>query len=86
MANRPDRNVARLTGVAKAIPITTGVCVETDAIYIGGTGDLVVRFRDDPSTDVTLTGIAAGVWHPMKVVQVMTSSASGILCGYTTSA
>ena len=82
--SRPDKNLGRLTGVAKAVPIVTGLCPETDAIYIGGTGDLVVRFRDDPSVDVTLTAIAAGVWHPMKVVQVMASSASGILLGYTT--
>ena len=82
--SRPDKSLARLTGVAQAIPIVTGTCTETDAIYVGGTGDLVVRFRDDPSVDVTLAGIAAGVWHPMKVVQVMASSASGILLGYTT--
>ncbi len=53
------------------------------AVYVGGTGSLVVRFAGAPTTDVTLTGVAAGVWHPMRLVRVGTgSTATAIVVGY----
>lgn len=43
-------------------------------IYVGGTGNLVVRMPAAPDTDVTFTAIAAGCIHPIETVQVRSSS------------
>jgi len=86
--SRPDKNIARLTGIAKAQAVvnTTDTDVdETDAVYIGVAGTLVVRFRDDPTTNITISGMQAGVWHPMKIVSVRSATAADdILVGWST--
>ena len=53
------------------------------AVWVGVTGTLVVRFPGAPTTDVTLSGVAAGVWHPMRVLRVgAASTATGVVAGY----
>jgi len=72
--------VERVVAVTPAAADLADVC---RAVYVGGTGTLVVRFARAPTTDVTLTAVAAGVWHPMRLVRIGTAStATGILCGY----
>lgn len=55
----------------------------TRGIYVGASGNVAVIFAGD-SASVTLTGLAAGVWHPMQVQAVLKTgtTATGILAGY----
>lgn len=55
----------------------------TRGIYIGTSGNLVVQFAGDAAS-ATLSGLAAGVWHPMQVQKIFNSgtTAAGILAGY----
>lgn len=41
----------------------------TRAIYVGVSGDLKVMLLED-SVAVTFVGLAAGIWHPMRVQRV----------------
>lgn len=55
------------------------------AIYVGASGALTVQFAGDgDAATVTLTGLAAGVWHPMQVQKLLQSgtTATGVLVGY----
>lgn len=47
---------------------TTELTNVTRALYVGGSGDIVVVFED--GSEVTLKNLQAGVWHPMRVRQV----------------
>lgn len=49
-------------------------------LYISGAGTLAVRFVDD-TADVTLTGLAAGVWYPfaIRIVRQAGATATGFL-------
>ncbi len=76
-------------GISSAQAITMGADVVlvriTRGIYIGGSGDLVVQFAGDADANqITLTGLAAGVWHPMQVQKIINAgtSATGIVGGY----
>jgi len=42
----------------------------TRGLYVGGAGNLVVRFLDAPTTNVTITGVLAGSVLPFRVVRV----------------
>lgn len=55
----------------------------TRGVYVGASGNLTVQFAGDAG-NVTLVGIAAGVWHPMQIQQIIsaTTTATGILVGY----
>jgi hypothetical protein len=55
----------------------------TRGVYIGASGNLVVQFAGDAG-NVTLTGLAAGVWHPMQVQKFIQTSttATGIVAGF----
>ncbi len=64
-------------------PANTDLLATCRAVYVGGAGNLVVRFAADPTTDVTLTAIAPGVWHPMRLVRIgAATTATGVLVGY----
>ena len=82
--SRPDKNIARLTGVGKTlVPVDGTPFPESDAFYCGVTGDLEAIFRDDGGSSVTLVGVAAGIWHPMKLVQVVSFTGSGAVIGWS---
>jgi hypothetical protein len=51
------------------------------AIYVAVAGDVTVLGDDDTAT-VTLTGLAAGVWHPLSPQQITAATATGIVAGY----
>ena len=56
----------------------------TRGVYVGASGNLEVQFVGDPdSAPVTLTGLAAGVWHPMQIQKIVSAgtTATGILIG-----
>ncbi len=55
----------------------------TRGLYVGVTGNVTVIFAND-TTAVLLTGLAAGVWHPMQIQQVNQSgtTATGLVAGY----
>lgn len=46
----------------------------TRALFVGGAGDLALRFVDAPTTTVTLTGVVAGSVLAVSVVQVMNAT------------
>lgn len=52
------------------------------AIYIGVSGDLSIEDKD--GTVVTLVGLAAGIWHPIRPYKVRATSttADSIVAGY----
>jgi hypothetical protein len=90
MVARPNESLDGTTvGISSAVAITPNDGTEinriTRGIYIGGAGNLAVVFCDDPdAAPVTLTGLAAGVWHPMQVRRVMATNTTAtlILAGY----
>lgn len=57
----------------------TTVFAPTRGVYVAGAGNLAVTFAD--GSEVTLTNIAAGVVHPLSVVQVKSTgtTATGIV-------
>lgn len=73
MANPNDTGAASM-----GRPVTKSdatVLPVTRALYIGGAGDVAVKFEDDPSgTAVTLSGAAAGSIIPVRVVKVMSTN------------
>ena len=81
----PDASAQRMTGIARVIVPTPGTPFpECEAIYVGVSGNLVVRLAADPLVDRTFVGLAAGVAHPIKAVQVQAgTTATSILIGYT---
>lgn len=90
MVARPGESLDGSTvGISSAVAITPNDGTEinriTRGIYIGGAGNLAVVFCDDPDgSPVTLTGLTAGVWHPMQVRRVMATNTTAtlILAGY----
>jgi hypothetical protein len=74
-------------------PITNAVAVTPDddddlasvarALYVGVSGDVAVIFADGTAA-VTLTGLAGGVWHPIRVKRVLATGtdATNIMAGY----
>jgi hypothetical protein len=65
-----------------AILNSAGVQVWSRAVYVGVTGNLAVKTLK--GTTVTLVGLAAGVWHAMRIEQVIATgtTADEILIGY----
>lgn len=56
--------------------------VTSRAVYVGVAGDLSVMTLK--GTTVTLVGLAAGVWHAMRVQQIIAAGtvATEVLIGY----
>jgi len=51
------------------------------AILVGTSGNLAVIGEDDAAA-VTITGVAAGVWHRMKVTKIMSTNTTAVdICG-----
>lgn len=74
----------KLSGLApftSAINITKSdstVIPATRGIFVGGAGNLVVRFKDDDAS-VTLTGIAAGTVLDISVEQVLNATTATLM-------
>ena len=90
MAARPGESLAQYdAGIRRAATVSpsdnndlSGI---TRGIFLGAAGNIAVIFADDgDSGAVTLTGLAAGVWHPMQVRRVMSTNttATPIIAGY----
>jgi hypothetical protein len=61
---------------------TDPLTVPARSVWVGTSGTLVVKLRNDSST-VTLHNVAAGVWHPMAPLLITTASTAGnIRVGY----
>ena len=57
----------------KAVAVTphnTNTFARTRGVFVGVTGDLVVRFAGD-TANVTLKNVAAGVTHPWSIDRVI---------------
>lgn len=72
MANTLDTSSAK-KGVA-VTPSDATILEGTRALWVGGLGDLAVRFANADKTTVTLTGVPAGTLLPVSVVQVMAAT------------
>jgi hypothetical protein len=59
-----------------------GNAVVSRAVYVGVSGDLAVLTKN--GTTVTIPALAAGVWHAIRISQIITAgtAATGILVGY----
>jgi hypothetical protein len=69
-----DKIVAVTKSDSTVLPLTS-------AVYVGGTGDLAVV--DNLGVTNTLVGLAAGMWHPIRVTKVLAATtATGVLAGY----
>jgi hypothetical protein len=78
-----------MTSIKSAAAVTpsdsTDLPSVTRGLYVGVIGDVNVIFAaDKDASTVVLTGLAAGVWHPIQVRRVLATSttATGIVAGY----
>lgn len=70
-----DRGSGAMFPGEQAVAITKSdstVIPRTRGLYVGTTGDLVVRFSAD-SANVTLKNVAAGMTHPFSVIRVLST-------------
>lgn len=91
MAAKPGESIGDSTaGIKSAVAVDISstdwsTSRITRGLYVGALGDVKVQFCDDgDSATVTLTGLAAGVWHPMQVQKVIKTgtTATGIVAGF----
>ena len=89
----PADSIERLYAVTQMRSVNNGLAVSAltpaplvngilpRAIYVGASGNLVCRGAEDDA-DVTLVGLASGIWHPFSVKSITSSTATGIILGY----
>lgn len=79
--NQYDASISSATAITMGSDVTLPRI--TRGIYIGGAGNLEVIFAGD-TVAVTLTGLAAGVWHPMQVQTIVNAltTATLIVAGF----
>jgi len=53
----------------------------TDGILVTANSTVVVKFRERPSTAVSLY-LTAGIWHPISVIRVVSSSTGAVIIGW----
>jgi hypothetical protein len=90
MAGRPDETTSDITSIKRAqayVPSgdVTDLVSPSRALYVGVTGDVTVIFVADKDDDeVTLVGLAAGIWHPIQVRRILQTGtdATDIVVGY----
>lgn len=70
------------TGTDLAIQITSGGPYVYPRGLLLGTGGNVVGQGVDDTTDVTLTGLSAGVWHPICLKRVTSTTGANLVVGY----
>jgi hypothetical protein len=59
---------------------TTEIALTPKAVWVGGAGNLVVRLEDD-SSDITISGIAAGTLLPIRPKLIKTTSTATLIIG-----
>ena len=71
-------------GILAITAADTNLPFPTRAVWVDGTGTLVVTDASNASNPaVTLSNVAAGVWHPMNVIRIAAAStATGIKIQY----
>jgi len=79
----PDTSLPAGAAVAVTPSDTVDLAYTTTGLYIGATGTVRVRFKDDP-TAVTFTGVPTGTILPVLVDRVFATgtSASSIIALY----
>ncbi len=89
MAARAGETTSDITSIKRAAAVTpsddTDLASPTRGVYVGVTGNVVVIFAGDAdAATTTLVGLAAGVWHPMQVRRILSTSttATDIVAGY----
>lgn len=90
MAARPGESIQQYDGsIHSALAVTPSDTIDlarvTRGIYVGVSGNVTVLFCDDAdAATVLLTGLSAGIWHPMQVRRVLATgtAATGIVAGY----
>lgn len=91
MAAKPNESIQQYdAGIKSAVAVDPSggditLARVTRGIYIGGAGNLAVVMCDDADgSPVTLTGLAAGVWHPIqaRVIKQTNTTATFIIVGY----
>lgn len=87
MTDRWSDSSGGITGaITGAVAVTPSDSVNLTtpcrALYVGAAGNVSVVLLDGVA--VTLVGLAAGVWHPMRVRRVNSTltTATSIVCGY----
>lgn len=75
-ASNTDNIVPPLDSISKS--------AGTRGLYVGTSGTLSVVFASQPTTSVSITGLATGMWHPMNVIRVNSTgtTATNILAGW----
>lgn len=71
----PDRNT-NMYGATGGVAVTASDSTDlgsTRALWVGGAGNLAVRFVDTATT-ITLVGVAAGTLLPLQVNKVMAAT------------
>lgn len=59
---------------------STELALTPKAVWVGGAGNLVVRLVDD-SSDITISGVAAGTLLPIRPKLVKTTTTATLLIG-----
>lgn len=59
---------------------STELALTPKAVWVGGAGNLVVRLVDD-SSDITISGVAAGTLLPIRPKLVKTTSTATLILG-----
>ncbi len=80
----PMIHTGPITKMAAVTPHdSTNMTTPNRGLYIGGAGNVSALLYDD-DTAVTLTALAVGVWHPIAVKRVNSTSttASAIVVGW----
>lgn len=87
MADPFETHAPGLTSpIAAAAPITpddgADLPTVTRALFVGGAGDVVATLVSGDV--VTLTGMAAGIWHPVRVARIHATGtdATGLVGGW----
>lgn len=75
----PDTSLP--SGAALAVtPSNTEFVYVANSLYVGGSGNVVVQLRDDPTTTVTFSAVPAGTILPIYAIKVLpTTTATNIL-------
>lgn len=82
-ASQRDSITRPLEGMAAVTPHNTNeLAIHTRALYVGVSGDVAVTTTG--GSEVTLVGLAAGVFHPIrvKIVKATGTDATNIVAGY----
>lgn len=68
-----DHSSPAIKGVAVTASDSTDL-TGTRGLFVGGDGDLALRFAGDPDTTVTVTGVVGGNVYPFAVTRVMAAT------------